>query len=529
MAIARVLFWIISILAFLLLGVLVAFVDHKYFYHLCYLVPLFFIGLYDMWQKKKTILRLYPIVGHLRIILLSIRPQIQQYFIETDQNGMPFSREEREMVYERAKQTLDTLPFGTERDVHAFGFDSINHSIMPVVTSHEEARLIVGGPQCSKKYDASRLNISAMSFGAISKNAILALNRGAKMGNFAHNTGEGGLSPYHLAEGGDIIWQIASGYFGCRDKKGHFDPVLFQEKAQLDNVKMIEIKLSQGAKPGHGGILPAVKVSPEIAAVRGVEIGQDCVSPARHSAFSTPIELLSFIVKLRELSGGKPVGFKLCVGHRKNFYGICKAMLETGIYPDFITVDGAEGGTGAAPVEFVDFVGVPLNEGLVFVRNALVGTGLKEHIRIIASGKIISGFDLVCKMAMGADMCNSARGMMFALGCLQSRRCNKNTCPTGVATQEPVRVAALDVNDKAPRVLHFHDATINSFLELLGAAGIKKVSELTPNYVYRRVGIGVVKHYDEIFPFFEKDQLLKGENLPPDIATAWHEARSDQF
>ncbi|MEM1244043.1 MAG: FMN-binding glutamate synthase family protein, partial [Pseudomonadota bacterium] len=469
-----------------------------FYWWLIFIVPLFLLGLYDILQKHSNILRLFPVLGHLRYWLQDIRPQIQQYFIETNQNGMPFSREERDLVYARSEKRNDTLPFGTQRDVHASGFDSINHSLSPKKVEQTEARVVVGNHLCKKPYDASRLNVSAMSFGAISKNAVRALNRGAKMGNFAHNTGEGGLSQYHLQEGGDIFWQIGTGYFGCRSKQGNFDAAQFQDKSQHEQVKMIEIKLSQGAKPAHGGILPAAKVSEEIAKIRGVEIGEDCISPPAHTAFNSPKGLLEFVAKLRELSGGKPTGFKLCLGRRVEFHAICKAMLETEIYPDFITVDGAEGGTGAAPVEFTDFIGVPLNEGLYFVHNSLVATNLRQHLRIIASGKIINGFDMVCKIALGADMCNSARGMMFSLGCIQSRRCHTNMCPTGVATQKPERVYALNIDDKAPRVRNFHDATIESFLEVLGAAGLDKVKGLTPAVVFKRKS-DEVKHYDEIF------------------------------
>lgn len=524
----RHLFWAFSIIIFVSLF-LIGLRDPDVYYLLFFLVPLFVLGLWDIFQKRYGILRLYPIVGHLRYLMQGIRPQIQQYFIETNQNGMPFSRELRDLVYERARQTLDTLPFGTQRDVYAPGYESINHSMVPKEVAETEGRVLIGGPQCTKPYNASRLNISAMSFGSISKNAILALNRGAKMGNFAHNTGEGGLTPYHLREGGDLVWQIASGYFSCRTPDGRFDPVRFRDKAQLDNIKMIEIKLSQGAKPGHGGVLPAVKITPEIAEIRGISMGKDCVSPASHPEFSTPRELIEFIARLRELSGGKPIGFKLCVGIRSEFLGICKAMLDTGIYPDFITVDGKEGGTGAAPVEFEDFVGVPLIEGLVFIRNALTGIGLRDHIRIIASGKIISGFDMICKMALGADICNSARGMMFALGCIQSRRCNKNTCPTGVATQDPARVYALSVADKAPRVHHFHDATIKSFLEVLGSAGLDKVSALTPEFISRRIDTDDVRNYDQIYTFLKPGQLLRGENIEESLMMAWEKASADRF
>ena len=524
----RRIFWACSIIAFLCLFS-IGFYHPKIFYALLIILPLFLLGVYDVMHKKMNILRLYPVIGHLRYMLEGIRPEIQQYFIETNTDGMPFSREDRELVYQRANKTLDTMPFGTQRDVYAPGFDSINHSITPKVVGESEARVMLGGPQCTKPLSASRLNISAMSYGSISKNAVMALNRAAKMGNFFQNTGEGGLTPYHLSEGGDIVWEIASGYFGCRTLDGRFDPIVFRDKAQLDAVKAIEIKLSQGAKPGHGGVLPAIKVTREIAAIRGVAMGVDCISPASHSEFSTPTGLLHFVAKLRELSGGKPVGFKLCVGNRFEFYGICKAMLATGIYPDFITVDGKEGGTGAAPVEFSDSIGLALNEGLVFVQNAIVGIGLRDSIRIIASGKIITGFDMVSKMALGADMCNSARGMMFALGCVQSCRCNKNTCPTGVTTQKPERVYALNVNDKAPRVRNFHEATIKSFMEVLGAAGLSRVAHLTPAYLYRRQSVDVVKRYDEIYTFLKPGQLLRGDNLDQAILDDWERSSPDKF
>jgi glutamate synthase domain-containing protein 2 len=523
----RRLFWIISSIVFVLVAWIASYWPHI-LHSLIILVPLFLLGLYDIVQRPVNILRLFPVIGHLRYLLLGIRPQIQQYFIETNQSGTPYSNEVRELVYERAAGTLDKLPFGTQRDVHAVGFDSINHSLAPKKVPECEARTTVGGPQCTQPYSASRLNISGMSFGAISSHAIRALNRGAKIGGFAHNTGEGGLSEYHLQEGGDIVWQIGTGYFGCRQPDGRFDPVQFADKAQLPVVKMIEIKLSQGAKPAHGGVLPAAKISAEISRIRGVPMGEDCISPPAHSAFDSPIGLLEFVQRLRELSGGKPVGFKLCVGWRAEFLGICKAMLKTGIYPDFITIDGAEGGTGAAPVEFSDFVGVPLNDGLVFVRNALVGTNTREPIRLIASGKVITGFDMVCKVALGADMCNIARGMMFAVGCVQSRRCHTNLCPTGVATQKPDRVYALSIDDKAPKVANFHRATIHSFLRVVGAAGIDKVSDITPGLIFRRVATAMVKHYDEIFPFLEPGILL-GDEIPAHFRDYWQQASAEHF
>ncbi len=523
----RYVFWSCSIIiAAAVIGI--AFVWTPILYFLILLVPLFLVGVYDIVQRRLNVLRIYPISGHFRYMLESIRPQIRQYYIESNLSAKPFNREQRELVYDRADQTIDTLPFGTQRDVRELGFDWLNHSMSPKVVPESESRILVGGPQCTKPYLASRFNISAMSFGAISKNAVRAMNRGAKLGNFAQNTGEGGLSRYHLKEGGDIFWQLGTGYFGCRTHDGNFDADLFKQKSQHEQVKMIEIKISQGAKPSHGGILPAAKMTEEISKIRGVPMGEDCISPPAHTSFSTPEELLHFVVQLRELCGGKPVGFKLCIGIKSEFLGICKAIVKTGIYPDFITVDGSEGGTGAAPLEFSDYLGTPLNEGLQFVHNSLVGIDARKHIRVICSGKIISGFDMACKMALGADMCNAARGMMFAVGCIQSRRCNKNTCPTGVATQDPNRIYALNINDKAPKVRNFHDATVKSFLDVLGAAGVDKVADLTPKHVYRRLGIADAKHYDEIYNYMTPGQLLNGP-IPEEFAEDWELASAEHF
>lgn len=493
------------------------------------IIPLLLVGLYDILQRSRNILRNYPLWGHWRYILLSIRPMIQQYFIATNLSERPFNMENRELVKERATQTLDSLPFGTQRDVRSLNYEWMNHSIAPKKPDEETARITIGNEQCSQPYSASRLNISAMSYGALSSHAIRALNRGAKEGQFYHNTGEGGLSHYHLREGGDIVWQIGTGCFGCRASDGGFDPKQFEEKAQLDAVKMIEIKISQGAKPSHGGILPADKITPEIAKIRGIPMGEDCLSPPHHPGFSTPRELLHFVKQLRELSGGKPTGFKLCIGQPSEFMGICKAMLATGIYPDFITVDGSEGGTGAAPVEFSNYLGTPLNDAIILVRNCLVGIGAKDKIKIISSGKIITGFDINLKLALGADLCNSARGMMFALGCVQSLRCNKNTCPTGVATQDPGRIYSLNIDDKAPRVQHFHKATIDSFLEVLGAAGLRRAEDLQPRHVYRRISPHEAKHYDEIYTFLNPGQLANEDNLPTQYSQEWQLAEVDRF
>ncbi|HEX4509443.1 MAG TPA: FMN-binding glutamate synthase family protein, partial [Burkholderiaceae bacterium] len=404
-------------------------------------------GLRDMRQKRHSVLRNYPVIGHVRFLLEFIRPEMRQYFIESDNEAAPFSRQQRSLIYQRAKGDPDKRPFGTQLDVHAEGYEWINHSLQPSSVDSHDFRVVIG-PDCAQPYSASIFNISAMSFGALSGAAIRALNGGAKIGNFAHDTGEGSISVHHREQGGDLIWEVASGYFGCRHQDGTFDPELFVKNARDPQVKMIELKLSQGAKPGHGGVLPGPKVTAEIAAARGVEQGVDCISPARHGAFSTPAQLLEFIARLRELSGGKPTGFKFCVGHPWEWFGIAKAMLETGLLPDFIVVDGAEGGTGAAPLEFTDHVGAPVQEGLLLVHNTLVGLGLRDRIRIGCAGKVVSAFDIARMMALGANWCNSARGFMFALGCIQSQNCHTDHCPTGVATQDPLRQRALVVPSK---------------------------------------------------------------------------------
>ena len=416
------------------LSVLWVWYNPKVNFILFIVIPLLLIGYYDAFQTKHTILRNFPVLGHFRYMFEFIRPEIQQYFIEDDVNGRPFNKRTRTLVYTRAKKENEKIPFGTQLHTHETGYEWINHSMFPKHFSYEDLRLTFGNKDCKQPYNASIYNISAMSFGALSKNAILALNKGAKLGNFAHNTGEGSISPYHLQHNGDLIWQIGTGYFGCRNEDGSFSEELFQEQANLPNVKMIEIKLSQGAKPGHGGILPAEKNTEEIAKIRKVKPHTDILSPPYHSAFEGAEGLILFIDKLRKLSNGKPVGFKLCIGDKAEFSNVVDAMKKYDIYPDFITVDGAEGGTGAAPLEFSDYVGVPLYEGLAFVHNTLQTAGIRNHIKIIASGKIISGFDIIKAIALGADTCNSARGMMFALGCIQALRCNTGKCPTGIAT-----------------------------------------------------------------------------------------------
>ncbi len=428
------------------------------------------IGIWDLIQSRHSIRRNYPILAHIRFGLEKIRPEIRQYFLESETDGMPFNRSKRAVAYQRAKGALDKRPFGTQQDIYGDNFEWINHSIAPQHVENSDFRLMVGGPDCLAPYSLSLFNVSAMSFGSLSANAIRALNRGAKLGGFAHDTGEGGISRYHREFGGDLIWEIGSGYFGCRTADGSFCPDRFAAQAREPQVKMIEIKLSQGAKPGHGGVLPGPKVTPEISEARGVPIGVDCISPARHSAFASPVEMMHFIARLRDLSGGKPVGFKLCIGHAWEFMAICKAMLETGIRPDFIVIDGSEGGTGAAPLEFVDHVGTPLREGLVLAHNCLVGTGLRHSIRLGASGRVVTGFDIARLLALGADWCNAARGFMFALGCIQAQTCHTDRCPTGVATQNPWRQRALVVEDKAPRVFQFHQSTLAALGDLVGAA-----------------------------------------------------------
>jgi len=489
------------------------------------LVPVFSLiglGIYDLQQRKHTLLRIYPVVAHLRYIFESFRPEIQQYFVESDTNGIPVSREFRSLVYQRAKGVRDTRPFGTLFDIYRDGYEWINHSLAPKPVGDQQPRIHFGHGK--KSYAASPLNISAMSFGALSSHAILALNKGAKIGGFAHNTGEGGLSPYHQQYGGDLIWQIGTGYFGCRNCDGGFDPGLFAENACKDGVKMIEIKLSQGAKPGHGGILPAVKLTQEIATIRHVPMGQDVISPPAHSAFSTPVGLLQFVAQLRELSGGKPVGFKLCIGKKSEFLAICKAILETGITADFITIDGAEGGTGAAPVEFTNSVGTPLREGLVFVDSALRGVGLRDQIRVIASGKVFSAFHMLRLLALGADTINVARAMMFALGCIQSRHCNQDICPSGVATQDPQRFKMLDVDDKADRVAKYHASMIENLLELIAAVGLERLEQLTPSHINQRVSGSQIKHYGELYPAIESGCLLHAASIPENWQLDWQQA-----
>jgi len=515
---------------FITLFILIALISQVYpaaWFSMILFGPLFLLGLYDILQTKHAVLRNFPLIGHFRYLFEMIRPEIAQYFIESDTDGKPFSRDQRSVVYQRAKDVRDTVPFGTLRDVYAVGYEWVNHSIAPTHVTPNTLRTMIGGENCKQPYSASLFNISAMSYGSLSRTAVQALNEGAHMGNFAHNTGEGGISPYHLS-GGDLIWQIGTGYFGCRDAEGRFSAEAYHEEAIRPEVKMIELKLSQGAKPGHGGILPASKLTPEIAKIRKVGMGKDVLSPPGHSEFSTPVGLLEFIQKLRELSDSKPVGFKLCIGKRREFIAICKAMKETGILPDFIAVDGGEGGTGAAPLEFSNNIGSPLIEGLIFAHNALVGFSLRNQIRLIASGKVTTGIAMVKRLALGADACYSARAMMMALGCIQALKCNSNHCPVGVATQRPELVRGLVVSEKNKRVANFHKEHMESVAEILGAMGLHSTEELRPWHILRRTDTNTVKHYGEIYDYLEDGELLQ-KDLPPDYKRACEAATADSF
>ena len=487
-------------------------------------------GVRDVRQTRHSILRNYPVIGHLRFFFEYIRPEMRQYFIESDREAAPFSRQQRSLVYQRAKGDSDKRPFGTQLDVGARGYEWINHSLLPSEIGSHNFRVTVGSaPSCTQPYSASVFNISAMSFGALSANAIRALNAGAARGRFAHDTGEGSISVHHREHGGDLVWEIGSGYFGCRNDDGSFSAERFAANAREPQVKMIEIKLSQGAKPGHGGVLPGAKVTPEIAAARGVPVGVDCISPARHSAFATPIELLEFVERLRTLSGGKPTGFKLCIGHPWEWFAIARAMQETNLLPDFIVVDGAEGGTGAAPLEFTDHVGAPLQEGLLLVHNTLLGLGLRERVRIGCAGKVVSAFDIARMMALGADWCNAARGFMFALGCVQAQSCHTGHCPTGVTTQDPQRMRALVVPSKAERIAMFHESTLRALKELVQAAGLAHPGEITAAHIVHRVADHDVKLLVNLLPFVERGALLEGK-LPQRVFERWWPlARSESF
>ncbi|UKJ06547.1 FMN-binding glutamate synthase family protein [Solitalea lacus] len=519
--------FIISAIAGIFVSSLLSYYESPYWLVLlAIIIVLTVIGFRDMMQTKHSIMRTYPVFGRMRYWMEALRPKLYQYFIESDIDGRPINRIDRSTIYQRAKKETDSMPFGTQMDVYAEGYEWMSHSIAPknFHILDKNPRVIIGNKDCKQPYSSSVFNVSAMSFGSLSSNAIEALNAGAKIGGFAHNTGEGGISPHHLRNGGDIIWQIGTGYFGCRDDEGNFSPEVFKQNALRPEVKMIELKISQGAKPGHGGILPASKNTPEIAAIRHIKPGITVASPPYHSAFDSPIELIKFIKQLRDLSGGKPVGFKLCIGRGNEFIGICKAMIELDTFPDFITVDGGEGGTGAAPQEFSNYVGAPLLDGLAFVHNMLVGYNIRHHIKIIASGKILSGFSIVRAVAIGADACNSARAMMMALGCIQALQCNTNKCPTGVATQNPELAVGLVIDDKKQRVANYHAETVKNFVELMGAAGIENPRELTRSHIYRRVFMNEIRTYEDIFPSVEPGGMISG-NMPDryklDLATAY--------
>ncbi|MCX5515537.1 FMN-binding glutamate synthase family protein [Kaistia algarum] len=519
--------WLLAVIALILV------VDTgRYWVPLGIFLGLGLLGLYDIVQTRHAVLRNYPVIGHARYLFESVRPELRQYLFENDSDKVPFSRVQRSLVYQRAKNEPDQRPFGTLQDVYQRGYEFIGHSVRPApVADPKTFRVTIGNDQCSQPYSASVLNVSAMSFGSLSANAIRALNRGASLGGFCHDTGEGSVSPYHMENGGDLVWQIASGYFGCRTEAGLFDPEKFAARAASPQIRMIELKLSQGAKPGHGGILPGHKVSAEIAAVRGVPEGVDCISPASHPSFDTPIGMLHFLAELRRLSGGKPVGFKLAIGHPWQFMSIVKAMLATGIVPDFVVVDGSEGGTGAAPVEFTDHIGVPMREGLLFVHNTLVGVGLRHRVRVGVSGKIISAFDMARVFAIGADWANSARGFMFAIGCIQSLHCHTNKCPTGVATQDKLRQRSLVVPDKADRVAAFHRHTLGALAEMLAAAGLSHPSELGPQHLAQRVSSSEIQLLSQLHVFLKPGELLD----PPESAStsfyhrSWSLAQAESF
>ena len=493
--------------------------------------PIVALGFYDMIQPKHAIMRNFPIVGRSRYVAEWLRPKVYQYFVEPDYEGRPITRIFRNIIYQRAKKVTDTTPFGTQLNVYEDGYEWMNHSISPINPAllDHDPRVVVGGPDCKQPYSCSLFNVSAMSFGSLSKNAVMALNGGAAIGNFAHNTGEGGISPYHDKFNGDLIYQIGTGYFGCRNKEGGFDDELYVSRVAPPNVKMIELKLSQGAKPGHGGILPAKKATPEIAAIRNIEPHKAVHSPPFHKAFSTPIELMHFIKKLRDLSNGKPIGIKLCIGHKAEFLSVCKAMVQTGIKPDFISIDGGEGGTGAAPVEFSNSVGMPFKDGLSFAYNALEGFGIKEDIKLIASGKIIAGFHIFRAMALGADACYSARAMMMAVGCIQALECNHNTCPTGVATQKEHLVKGLVVEDKKHRVANYHGQTIESFVELMAASGIDDPDKINRSHVYRRMVMNSNMRYDEVYPYIPQNSLLQPETVPDNWKFDMSLSSADKF
>lgn len=482
--------------------------NEKWYWALLITLPMAIIALRDIRQKKHAILRNFPLIGHLRYLSESIGPELRQYFIESDLDGKPFSRRQRSIVYQRAKNERETVAFGMQLDPNEPGYEWLAHSVYPVKVSMKDLRVWIGNHQCLQPYQASIFNIGAMSYGALSKTAIAALNEGASIGGFAHNTGEGGISEHHL-HGGDLIWQIGTGYFGCRNEDGRFNALAFRKNALRPQVKMIELKLSQGAKPGHGGILPAAKNTPEIAAIRLVVPGTTVHAPMRHTEFDEASGLVQFLQLLRELSDGKPVGIKLCIGDKQEFIDICQAMVNTGIFPDFISVDGGEGGTGAAPLEFTDHMGMPLQEALAFVKQTLDDYELSRFIRIIASGKIITGFDILKAMALGASACYSSRGMMLALGCIQALICDSGKCPVGVATQDPALYKGLHPADKRVRVANFHEKTMDATREMMEACGFKSIQQIHPSKFFRRINEHDIRTFEQIY-FSERGNARKG-------------------
>ncbi len=526
----RKVFVVVSITVLALSAILI-YINWKFAFGLLIILPLLALGVFDMYQSKRSIRRNFPLLGRLRYLLESIGPELRQYFVETDTEGRPFTRLQRSLVYQRSKKETDTTPFGTQLNVYDEGYQWINHSIKAIAFTDidQNPKVRIGSSQCDKPYMASLFNVSAMSYGSLSKNAILALNAGAKQGGFFHNTGEGGLSPYHLEPGGDVVWNIGTGYFSCRDEYGNFSREHYTVRSQYENVKMIEIKFSQGAKPGHGGILPKEKVTDEIAAIRLVNKGGDIISPPKHTAFKTPLELMDFIKVLREASGGKPIGMKICIGNKSEFLSICKAMVATKTYFDFITVDGGEGGTGAAPIEYSDHVGMPLRDALAFVYDCLVGFDLKDEIKIIATGKIISGFDIIRALSMGADLCNSARGMMFALGCIQALQCHANTCPTGVATQNPALTKGLVPEEKSVRVARYQHETVKAAMELMASAGIDHPDNVGRDLVSMRTDKINIQTFSELFPELKKGCLLEAQTVPDKLFHAWKKASPQSF